>query len=134
MSMAMAPKTTPLRPAAGYSKTEADSTVVEPASRFNQPPSALFRQRIGTKLEVHYLAHLAFAALDMGGGAVGEGGPQAFALPTRGHIVEAPVHPLGEIADGIGDAHHDPFAVHDGRQRIGLIAGGDRDVLAQAEG
>src|SRR5437764_14579481 len=134
MSMAMAPKSTPLRPAAGYSKTEADSTTVEPASRFNQRPSALFRQRIGTKLEVDDLAHLAFAALDMGGGPIGEGGPQALALPTRGHVVEAPVHPLGEIADWVRHAHHDPFAVHDGRERIGLIARGDRYVLAESKG
>src|SRR6266567_2213286 len=85
-----------------------------------------------TKVEVNDLAHLAFAALDMGGRPIREGGPQALALPTGVHVVKAAVHTLGEIADRIWHAHHDPFAIHQSRRRIGFIAGGDRSVLAQA--
>src|SRR5258708_23183754 len=76
--------------------------------RFNQHRPGLFRQRIGAQLEVNDLAHLAFAALDVSGSPIGEGGPQSLALPTRSHVVEAPVHALGEIADGVWHAHHNP--------------------------
>src|SRR6476620_8940475 len=100
----MAPKIRPLRRTANLLKNEGGFHRAGTRLRLNQRQSALFRQRIGAKLEVNDLAHLPFSTFDVGGSPIGEGGPQALALPTGVHVVEAAVHTLGELTDGIWHA------------------------------
>src|SRR6185437_2705200 len=59
--------------------------------------------------------------------------PDAARLPAAIRIVDAAVHPLGVEAHRIGHAHHHPFAVDQRKQRVVLVAGRDRHVLAEAE-
>ena len=60
-----------------------------------------------------------FASLAVEGRASAPGGPDALAFPAGLRIVDAAVHPFGEEAERIGNAHDDPLAVHQREQRIG---------------
>src|SRR5437667_10332726 len=61
-------------------------------------------ERVGPELELHDLARRPLAALDVERRARGVGGPQPLALPAGVRIVDAPVHPLGVEAHGVGHA------------------------------
>src|SRR5258705_13968406 len=69
----------------------------------------------------------------MGGRAFGIGREEALTLPTRIGVVDAPIHALGVIAHRVGNAHDDPFPVHQSLQRVGLTGRRDRYVLAEAQ-
>src|ERR1700722_16942708 len=90
-------------------------------------------ERIGAKLELHYLGQGSLAALVVERRPVAIGGPQAAALPAGIGIVDAAIEALGEEAHGIGDAQLDEFSVQENVERIRIVSGGDRHVLAQAE-
>ena len=70
----------------------------------------------------------------MEGCAGGDGGPEALALPALVRVVDAPVEPLGVVAERIRHAQHDELAIDQRQQSFVQIAGGDGHVLAQAEG
>src|SRR2546423_8704366 len=78
--------------------------------RFNDQTS-LARDRVWADLEMHHLALLTFAAFDMRGSAIGEGGPQSLTLPAGIRVIDAPIHALGEVAKRIWHAQHNPFAL-----------------------
>jgi hypothetical protein len=62
------------------------------------------RQRIGAQLELDDLGPRAFATFEVKRRSGGVGRPQPLALPAAIRIVDAPVHPFGEEAHGIGNA------------------------------
>src|SRR5258708_1161280 len=127
------PAQTPPAPPKVYPKTRADSTGVEPALSNDKSTSGLFRQRIGTQLEVHDVAGLSLAAFDVSRSAIGECGPQALTLPTRARIVDTTVHALGKVADRVRNAQDRPLAVHQSSKPITFIGGSDRNVPAEAQ-
>src|SRR5262244_3013028 len=106
-------------------------------------PRSSVSQRIRAELEVHdqrtgeRLARRAGArrvdAFDVHGRAVAGRHPQSPALPPGLRIVDATVDALGEEAQRIRHAQLDDLSIRQGVQRIGKIAGADRNVLTQAE-
>src|SRR4051812_38596519 len=94
----------------------------------------LLRQRIRTQLELHQLRHVALAdAFAMEWRAVAGAGPYAAAFPARVRVVDATVKRLGVEAHRIGDDHVDHLAILERDQRLVLVAGRERGVLAEAE-
>src|SRR6266536_3201510 len=90
-------------------------------------------ERIGAKLESDNFRPVPLAALQVEHRPGGIGRPQRLALPAGIGVVDAPIHPLGEIADRVGHAQHDELAIHQRQQRVIHVAGGDRHVLTQTE-
>src|SRR5271154_903291 len=89
---------------------------------------------IGANLKVDYFRVCPFSRLAMERCARTPRGPDSLSLPGRLRIVEAPIHPLGEEADGIGHAQDDELSVDQGEQRIRRVAGDDGRVLAKPQG
>src|SRR5881628_26745 len=92
------------------------------------------RERIGAELELHDLARRPLAAFDVEGRSCGVGRPQPLTLPAGVRIVDAPVHPFGVEAHGVGNAKDDELPVHQGEQRLVGVPGADRHVASQPEG
>src|SRR5262245_24162012 len=107
--------------------TPRNATMSSPPSRELSP-----RERVGTELEPHDLRSVLLAALQVEHRARRVGRPQGPALPARVRVVDATLHPLGEEADDVRHAQDDELAVHEGEEGVVHVAGGDRDVLAQA--
>src|SRR5688500_5537411 len=76
-------------------------------------------ERIRPELELDHLARRARPRLHMERGARADRGPQASSLPSRGGVVDAAVHPLGEEAHRIGHAQYDPTPVVEREQALG---------------
>src|SRR3990170_7067727 len=90
-------------------------------------------QRIRPHLELDHLARGALAALHVERRTRAHGRPQTTALPATVGIVNPSVQPLGEEAEWVGYAQHDPFAVLQHEQSLRPVAGIDRDVGAEPE-
>src|SRR5882672_1376467 len=82
---------------------------------------------------MHHLTGLALAAFDMRRRPARIGGEYALAFPTGTGVVDSAVHAFGEIAHRIGHAHRHPLLIHEREQRIGIVAGGNGNVLAEAK-
>src|SRR4051812_2934196 len=104
-----------------YPKTKADSTLVE--SAFGNASSRLLREWIGAILDVNDLAGLSLAAFKMRLRTARVLCPQSLTLPALLRVVDASVEILGKEAHRIRDAHHDPLAVDERVQRVGVVAG-----------
>ena len=65
--------------------------------------------------------------------AVAAGRPHSATLPAAVGIIDAPIHALGEEAHGIRNHQVDHLAVFEGDQRIVLVAGRERHILAEPE-
>src|SRR5262245_41683597 len=95
--------------------------------------NTLIRERIRPELEAHYLGQSAFAGLEVKHSSSGVGRPNGLSLPAGIGVVDASVHPLGEIADRVRDAQGDELAVDESQQRVVEVAGRDRNIFAQTE-
>ena len=93
----------------------------------------LFCERIGPHLKVDDFAlrPLPCLGVEWSSGAVGT--PDAPAFPARVTVIYPAVQTLGIKAQRIGDAKDDPLSVDESQQSLVLIAGCDRDVVAQSE-
>ena len=89
----------------------------------------LLCQRIGAQLELHDLRPVLLAAFEVEHGSGRVGRPQRSTLPAGICIVNAPFHPFGEEADGIGHAQIDELPIHQGEQGVVHVARGDRHVF-----
>src|SRR5215467_10586056 len=90
------------------------------------------RQRIGTQLQLHELRHVALAdAFAMERRAVAGAGPHAAALPAAVGIIDAAVDELGEEAHRVWHHEVDHLAVLERDERLVLVAGRERHVLAE---
>src|SRR5574341_410014 len=76
----------------------------------------------------------ALAAFHQPRRAVAAGAPQAATLPPGVGIVDAPVQSLREEAHRIRNAQHDHLAILERNESAVQVPGGDRDILAEAEG
>src|SRR3954452_11221144 len=94
---------------------------------------ALLGERIGAKLQLHKLGGLALATFAVERRAVAGACPHAATFPAAVRIVDAAVDQLGEEALRIGHDEVDHFAVLEGDDRFVLVAGGVRNILAEAE-
>src|SRR4029450_13531673 len=92
------------------------------------------RKWVGAELELDDLARRPLAAFDVEGCSRGVGGPEPLAFPPGIRVVDAPVHPLGVEAHGVGDAKDNELSVHEGEKPLIGVPGTDRDVPTQAEG
>src|SRR5262245_61729961 len=108
------------------SHTASASAAVSRCMRCSVPASA--REWIGAELEPDDPGPVLLAALEVEHRPRRVRRPQALALPAAVRVVDAPVHPLGEVADGIGHAQHDELPVDERQQRVVQVAGGDRHV------
>src|SRR4051812_10775817 len=68
--------------------------------------------RIGAQLQVHHLAHHAFAAFQMKWRAGAIRGPEAPSFPARIRIIDSPIQALGEEAHRVGNAQAYKPSVH----------------------
>src|SRR5687768_11882748 len=84
-------------------------TPLRKTTRANGPASP--RERVGSKLELHHLARRPLAPLHVERRAGADGGPETTALPSAVGIVDAAVQPFRVVAQRVGDAEDDPFAV-----------------------
>src|SRR3974390_3330418 len=100
-----------------------------PADSYN-----LIRQWIGPHLEMHDLGHGSLPGFGVERGTGTPGGPHALPLPAGLGIVDASVHSFREEAERIRHAQYRELTVHQGKQRIGAVAGGDRRVFPQPQG
>src|SRR5262249_9952888 len=91
------------------------------------------REWIRAELEFHHLRQRAPAALGVERRAVAIGRPQSPPLPAGIGVVDASVEAFGEEAHRIRHAELDELAVHEHVQRIRIVTGGDRNILAQPE-
>src|SRR4051812_10083251 len=91
------------------------------------------RERIRAQLKLYELRRLALAAFAMEWRAVAGARPHATAFPAAIRVVDTAVDQLGEEAHGIGHDEVDHLAVLERDDRLVLIAGGKRNVLAEAQ-
>src|SRR5262249_1314948 len=91
------------------------------------------RKRIGPKLESNHFWPRSLAAFRVEWCPVAIRAPQPAPLPAGIGIVDPAVEALGEEAHGVRHAQLDELAIHEHVQRIGVVAGRDRHVLAEAE-
>src|SRR5437764_9137220 len=96
--------------------------------------AGLLRQRIRTQLPLHQLRYIALAdAFAMEWRAVAGAGPYAAAFPAAVRVVDAAVKGLGVEAHRIGYHEVDHLAVLERDQRLVLVAGGERRVIAEPQ-
>src|SRR5262245_38499269 len=94
----------------------------------------LLRQRIRPHLELHQLRHVALAdAFAVERRAVAGAAPDAAAFPAGVRVVDAAVERLGVEAHRIRHDDVDHLAVLERDQRLVLVAGRERGVLAETQ-
>src|SRR5688572_16383354 len=90
--------------------------VIEFPQALGPGPGASFRERIRPDLELHQLARRSLAAFDVKRRARRVGAPDAFPLPSRLHIVNAPVHPFRVKTHRVWNAERQELAVNEREQ------------------
>src|SRR5437868_1515001 len=88
---------------------------------------------IRAKLEMNHFARRALSSFHMEWRPRAHGRPEAASLPAGVRIIDAAVEPLGVEAHRIWDTQNHPLSVLEGEQPLRLVAGADRNVLAEAE-
>ena len=91
-------------------------------------------KRIGAQLQVHHLAHHAFAALQMKRRARAIRGPEAPSFPARIRIIDPPIQAFGEEAHRVGNAQAYKPSVHQRQKGLVRVACCKRHVPAQTKG
>src|SRR5207248_2766194 len=76
----------------------------------------------------------ALAAFEVERRARRHGRPQAAAFPAFFRVIDAPVEPLGVVAEWIGHAQHNELAIDQREQSLVQVTGGDGHIPAQPEG
>src|SRR6266536_2205193 len=117
----------------GRPRTRQAPLIADEYDRRPHVPTGSPGERIGAKLESDDFRPVLLAALQVEHRPGRIGRPQRLAFPAGIGVVDAPIHPLGEIADRVGHAQHDELAIHQRQQRVIHVAGGDRHVLTQTE-